>query len=239
MLWIKPIPNSNKALKMKFSNWQRPTTFKIMAIIAVFSVINTFWASGQQDIRVDTLSLPDKKNSIAAEAFHDSTEAHSPHKATFYSAILPGLGQAYNKKYWKIPIVYAFIGATAYAIHLNSKYYIIYKNAYRDFLIRDPGNKSYADVIPPILTIEQVETQHAQWFERALENKREYYRRYRDLSYIIMVGVYVLNMVDASVDAHFYNFDVSDDLSMEIRPVLMEQNPVSGNKMGLQLSLKF
>ena len=164
---------------------------------------------------------------------------HSPHKATFYSAIFPGLGQIYNKKYWKLPIIYGAIGSLGYAIHFNSTNYVKYKNAYRDFLIQDPGNKSYIEVIPINLTLEDVEGQYANWFEQALENKREYYRRYRDLSYIGMAAIYVLNMIDATVDAHFYNFDVSDDLSMNLQPVILDQNPVTGNTLGFQLALKF
>jgi hypothetical protein len=166
---------------------------------------------------------------------------HSPHKATFYSAIFPGLGQIYNKKYWKLPIVYGAIGGLGYAIHFNSTNYVKYKNAYRDFLIRDPGNRSYLKVLPVNLTAEDVETPGvlADWFEQALENKREYYKRYRDLSYIGMAAIYVLNMIDATVDAHFYNFDVSDDLSMKVQPVIMDYNPVTGNTIGIQMALSF
>lgn len=186
----------------------------------------------------DTISVTEEMR--VEEAFRQKEEKiHSPHKATFYSAILPGLGQAYNKKYWKIPILYAGIGALGYAIHFNSTNYSKYKNAYRDFLIQDPGNKSYIEVIPLSLTVEDVEGQYADWFEEALKNKREYYKRYRDLSYIGMAAVYVLNMIDATVDAHFYNFDVSDDLSMNVRPAILEADPFTGNKIGIQLSFNF
>ncbi len=164
---------------------------------------------------------------------------HSPHKATFYSAIFPGLGQIYNKKYWKLPIIYGAIGGLGYAIHFNSTNYQKYKNAYRDFLIQDPGNKSYIKVIPINLTVEDVEGQYADWFESALENKRDYYKRYRDLSYIGMAAIYVLNMIDATVDAHFYNFDVSDDLSMKLQPVILDHDPVTGSSFGIQLALRF
>lgn len=164
---------------------------------------------------------------------------HSPHKASFYAAILPGLGQAYNKKYWKIPILYAGIGGVAYGIHFNTKYYNKYKAAYRDFIIRDPGNKSYVEFIPIGLTEEQIYGEYEQWFQEALDSKKQYYRRYRDLSYIGMVGLYVLQIVDASVDAHFYNFDISDDLSMQVQPSMMPPAPGEFAGMGLQLKFKF
>ena len=84
-----------------------------------------------------------------------------------------------------------------------------------------------------------MEGQYADWFESALENKRDYYKRYRDLSYIGMAAIYVLNMIDATVDAHFYNFDVSDDLSMKLQPVILDHDPVTGSSFGIQLALRF
>jgi hypothetical protein len=191
------------------------------------------------DSRIDTVALGQGESVKDILPAEKEEKIHSPHKATFYSAIFPGLGQIYNKKYWKLPIVYGAIGGLVYAIHFNSTNYVKYKNAYRDFLIQDPGNKSYIEVIPLNLTVEDVEGQYADWFEQALENKREYYRRYRDLSYIGMAAIYVLTMVDATVDAHFYNFDVSDDLSMKLQPVIMDYNHVTGNTLGIQLALKF
>ena len=172
---------------------------------------------------------------------------HSPHKATLYSAILPGLGQAYNKKYWKVPIVYGGIATAVYFISFNSDHYNLYKNAYRDFIIRDPANTSYEQII-----LEKTNYQVAdilndatkeQWFTTTLKNKKTYYKRYRDLSYIMLIGVYVLNLIDASVDAHFFNYDVSDDLSMNIQPMMLPVNPANyaagSNGVGLQLTLNF
>jgi hypothetical protein len=164
---------------------------------------------------------------------------HSPHKATFYSAVLPGLGQAYNKKYWKIPILYAGFGGIIYAINFNTHWYKTYSRAYRDFLIQDPGNRSYLDVLPTTLDAADVENNgpRADWFENALNNKKRYYKKYRDLSYLGFALVYVLNMVDASVDAHFKTFDVSEDLSMHVEPVV--KPGYSGNEMGIQLRFVF
>ncbi len=166
-------------------------------------------------------------------------KVHSPHKATIYSAVFPGLGQIYNKKYWKLPFLYGGIGGVSYAIHFNTKYYKIYRSAYRDFRIRDPGNNSYIGLIPPGLTVEQVHGQYSQWFIRALENKKKYYKRYRDLSYIGMAAIYVVNIIDASIDAHFFNFDISDDLSFWVEPAYLQPQPQSNGTLGLQLKFQF
>jgi len=188
----------------------------------------------QQDtlrLSVDSVITPDKSK---------AERVLSPHKASFYSAILPGLGQAYNRKYWKIPILYAGIGAMGYAISFNAKYYRGYKAAYRDFIIQDPNNKSYLEYLPPTWTEEDLEsTQNATWFESALGNKKDYYRRYRDLSFIGMALIYMLNLVDASVDAHLSSFDISDDLSIKIDPVIIDSYQSKNAGAGLKLSFNF
>ncbi len=192
--------------------------------------LHTISAKGQIS---DTASIADDNSVIPLVT---NEYYHSPHKATFFSAVMPGLGQVYNKKYWKVPILYAGIGGVVYAISFNTKYYNKYRSAYRDFLIRDPGNTSYQEFIPPSLTIEDVHGQYAEWFQRALQNKRQYYKRFHDLSYIGMVALYIVNIVDAAVDAHFYDFDISDDLSLRIEPSMMKQDY---NNMAFGLQLQF
>lgn len=168
----------------------------------------------------------------------DADKQHSPHKASIYSAILPGLGQAYNNKYFKIPIIYTGAGVLAYAIHFNSNYYKKYRSAYRDWIINDPNNKSYLEFIHPTMTEEQIRKENNAWFEEALKSKKQYYRRYRDLSYIGMTVLYALQIMDAAVDAHFFNFDVSDDLSLNIAPTLLESSKYDHPALGLRLNLR-
>lgn len=190
------------------------------------------------------LAQSDSARLFSSDSIYTKVEVikpHSPHRATFYSAVLPGMGQAYNKKYWKIPILYAGFGAIIYAIDFNTRYYRKYRSAYRDFLIQDPGNRSYRDIVDKIggLTYEDVENNGTKSsnFETLLLNKKKYYKKYRDLSYVGFALVYVLNLVDASVDAHFKTFDVSDDLTMHFEPIV---NPSYGmNNFGLQLRLVF
>lgn len=150
----------------------------------------------------------------------DTGKVHSPKKATVLSAILPGLGQAYNKKYWKIPIVYAGLAATTYFIHINNQEYHRYKTAY---LYRIDGDPNTVDEFVNIYND-----------EAQLRSLTDFYRRNRDLMIIGTAGVYLLNIIDAAVDAHFYDFDVSDDLSLRIQPVVMPKK-----YSGLALTFKF
>ena len=117
-----------------------------------------------------------------------------PTKASFYSALLPGLGQAYNKKYWKIPIVYGAIGSSLYFYINNNDKYHSYRDAYKQRLLGLPDQYDYLD-------------------DTRLIQAQRFYQRNRDLSLLFCVGFYILNIVDANVDAHLIQFNVSDKLS--------------------------
>lgn len=138
-------------------------------------------------------------------------EVHSPRKAALYSGVLPGLGQAYNEKYWKIPIVYTGLGITVYSIAFNARYFNELKDAYA---IRTDGDPETIDKYANILPLESQLIQYAQFYKKNL-----------DISVLILAGVWLLNVVDAVVDAHLYNFDISDDLSLNIQPAF---NPWAG-----------
>ncbi len=133
---------------------------------------------------------------------------HSPHKAAVMSAILPGAGQAYNKKYWKIPVIYAGFAGLAYAISFNQKEYRNYRNAYDQRLDNDPAT---------------VDNYVGTYSDADLGTLKDFYRRNRDLSIIGTGVLYLLNIIDASVDAHLYDFNVNDDLSIKLAPTLNDQ----------------
>ncbi len=146
----------------------------------------------------------------------NAEKVHSPKKATIYSAILPGLGQAYNKKYWKIPIIYAGFGTIGYFIGWNNELYNTYKLAYSDLTDDDDSTDSYLDVVPPGYDLNN--PTHEENFKSGLYKQQEYSRRNRDLLIIGIVAFYGLNIIDASVDAHLFDFDISEDLSMNWQP---------------------
>lgn len=147
---------------------------------------------------------------------------HSPHKAVIYSAIIPGLGQVYNKKYWKVPIIYAAGGTLAYFIRTNNSQYQRFRRAYDAVIAGDPNNPDEFN---------------GKYSKEVLASARDYYRKYRDLSVIGIAGLYFLNIIDAMVDAYFYSFDISDDLSLRIVPSV--QPGKYSNACGLTVSLNF
>jgi hypothetical protein len=138
---------------------------------------------------------------------------HSPRKATLYSAVLPGLGQIYNKKYWKVPIVYGGFIGFAVAIDWNNDQYILYKQAHTDISDTDPKTNSHLE-IEAVKFYNMNNAGDVREFADKLKQAKDGARRYRDMNIIFTAAFYALNIIDASVDAHFFNFDISDDLSM-------------------------
>jgi len=174
-------------------------------IIAIFFLATVFRGSAQEEAKADSIAVLTEK------------PEHSPRKATIYSAVLPGLGQIYNKKYWKVPIIYIGFASLIYAINWNNDHYVDYKQAYSDIIDDDPTTNSFKD-----LDIEgnwdfNNASQVAQFTER-LDNAKEAARRYRDLCIIGTAALYAINIIDATVDAHLFNFDISDDLTVNWTP---------------------
>lgn len=128
---------------------------------------------------------------------------HSPKRAAIYSAVLPGAGQIYNRKYWKAPIVWAAIGTSLYFVQRNTKEYDRYKDAYVALVDGDPTT---------------VDEFNGAYSADAVLNTAETYRKWRDWSYIALGASYILNIMDASVDANFVRFDVGRDLSFQVMP---------------------
>jgi hypothetical protein len=153
------------------------------------------------------------------------SEAHSAHKATIYSLVLPGLGQAYNKKYWKIPIIYVGFGVLAYNFKINNDETRKFTEAYRYVINKDsfPTDNEYVIRYPD---------------PNNLLQGRNFYRRRVELTVIFTAVWYILNVLDATVDAHFFDYDISDNLSLRVEPVfMMPSGRPDRYANGLRLSL--
>ncbi|WP_340199129.1 DUF5683 domain-containing protein [Ascidiimonas sp. W6] len=155
----------------------------------------------------------------------------APSKAAFYSAILPGLGQAYNKRYWKIPIVYAAIGTGVYFYIDNTNEYNRYRDAFKRRLAGFTDDEFYD------LNGDNVAGAAPDVSEQALRDAQEVFQRNRELSLLITVGLYLLNIIDANVDAHLQQFNVSEDLSF--KPVIYQNDVNFKSSLGFRFSYRF
>ncbi|WP_317173205.1 DUF5683 domain-containing protein [Maribacter aquimaris] len=157
----------------------------------------------------------------------------APSKAAFYSAVLPGLGQIYNKRYWKVPIVYTVLGVGIYSYKFNDDFYDRFRTAFKrrqagftddEFYDINGDNAEGAD---PDLDVDD------------LERQQENYQRDRDLALVITIAMYALNIIDANVDAHLKQFNVDEDLSFDIKPYL-DLNPITKDpNYGVAFTIKF
>jgi hypothetical protein len=149
-----------------------------------------------------------------------------PLRATMLAVAFPGLGQIYNRKYWKIPLVYAGFGGLIYSVGFNSSNYNKYMTAFQDFTDAIPETKSYQALIladpatyDPVLHPSTYVPSNASYYKDGLLRMVDYYKRYRDLSYIGIAGWYLISILDANVDASLFNYDVSDNLDIAVFPM--------------------
>jgi len=155
-----------------------------------------------------------------------SEKPHSARKATLYSTFLPGLGQAYNQQYWKIPIIYAGFGTLIYFIHYNGKNYNLYREGYIDFKSNGTKGTKWQDIVVSNSP------------EEELKFYKDYYRRWLELSVIGTAAWYALNIIDANVYGHLFHFDISKDLTLDLKPAVVEPVPYQAS-LGISCSFTF
>lgn len=159
-----------------------------------------------------------------------------PSRAVWLSALCPGLGQVYNRRYWKLPIVVGGYLGLAYATSWNNSMLADYTRAYADLTDNDPTTKSYMDFFHGNVKEENLDKT---WLNNLLKQRKNYFRRNRDLCIICMVGVYLLAMVDAYVDASLAHFDISPTLSMDMTPTLIQDSRNTLPSVGLNWAVTF
>ena len=160
----------------------------------------------------------------------------NPTKATWLALVIPGGGQIYNRKYWKLPIFYGGFAGCAYALTWNNKMYKDYSSAYKDAVNENWTSTSITDLLPPGYIDRVSKTQ----LTETLRKRKDTYRRYRDMSVFAFIGVYLLSVVDAYVDAELSNFDISPDLSMRVEPAIIDHRTGgSSRSVGVQCSFRF
>ena len=170
-----------------------------------------------------------------------STWRPDPKRALWLALVIPGGGQIYNRKYWKLPLVYGgFIGCM-YAMNWNNMMYKDYSQAYIDLMDNDPNTQSYNQFLH--LGTKITTEADKKRYEDIFRKRKDKDRRWRDLSFFVMLGVYALSVIDAYVDAELSVFDISDDLSLKVEPTIINNrsssNPIDASSVGLQCSLNF
>ena len=205
-------------------------------VSTLFFIFITYNLFSQQ---ADTITVVENKDTIVNNLGNDSSSVYvrdfnyrivndtseylkSPKRAALYSMILPGLGQAYNRKYWKIPIIYGTLGGLVFLADNHNKEYRRYELAY-SYMTDDKSET--IDEFKGLRNIEDI----------SFYQKR--FRRNRDLAIIMTVVAYALNIVDASVDAHFSDFDINDDFSVNISPTIIPAE--INSSFGLTFSINF
>ena len=164
----------------------------------------------------------------------------NPKRAMWLAIVLPGAGQIYNRKYWKLPLVYGGFVGCIYAMQWNNMMFRDYSKAYQDIMDTDPTTQSYNQFLH---LGTRITDQNKEQYQSIFKSRKDRYRRWRDLSFFCLLGVYALSIVDAYVDASLSEFDISDDLTLRVEPAVMS-SPLAGTSfrpsaIGLHCSLTF
>lgn len=226
----------------------RPVKFRQPGFRPDFIILDSTTANvdSLNIVEIDTI-IPTDTISMVLPAQIDSTGISStservmtfnpnPTRAVWLSALFPGLGQIYNRRYWKLPIVVGAYMGLGYATSWNNRMLSDYTRAYRDIMDTDPSTNSYMDFFPSTTKEENLDKT---WLTNVLKSRKNYFRQNRDLCIICMVGVYLLAMVDAYVDASLSQFDISPDLSMQVAPTIMQEAPNKLPSVGVHWALCF
>lgn len=161
-------------------------------------------------------------------------------RAMWLALVLPGAGQIYNRKYWKLPIIYGGFVGCAYAITWNNQMYYDYSQAYMDIMDDDPNTQSYNQFLHLGATID---ASNIERYKEIFRKRKDKYRRWRDMGTFVMIGIYAFSVIDAYVDASLSEFDISDDLTLRVEPTMLNDNrynnPLRSGALGVQCSLTF
>ena len=193
--------------------------------------------TGEKDSLTTTLTPTPQKHK---EKRDWNTWRPNPKRAMWLAIVLPGAGQIYNRKYWKLPLVYGGFVGCIYAMQWNNMMFRDYSKAYQDIMDSDPTTQSYNQFLH--LGTKITDENKAQ-YQSIFKSRKDRYRRWRDLSFFCLLGVYALSIVDAYVDASLSEFDISDDLTLRVEPAVMN-SPTTGmafrpSAIGLHCSLTF
>lgn len=223
----------------------RSKLVRILFFIAFLIVNNVNAATLQNDSiflleNGDSLHITYQLDTVRAVETEVSTSTFQPdpEKSVWLAAVVPGLGQIYNRQYWKVPIIYGGAMGLAYGITWNDRRYVDYRKGYVDLLDTDPNTNYFIYLLPEGVTLD---SSNKSYYTRIFKTKLDTYRRNRDLCIIASAVLYLLSIVDAYVDAQMFDYDISPDLSLEVTPTVIAPSSLyeQDSSVGLSCKLKF
>ncbi len=219
------VDEGNIPAKINFENIQ----FDTLSVDTLQNAIQT-----QSGLSADSSRVSKKRSGIEVSDRIRNFKPE-PYKATWLAVVIPGAGQIYNRKYWKLPIVYGGFMGCLYAYNWNNQMYSDYRQAFLDIMDADPNTKSYETFFPSGYDYQRNE----QYLKDLFKKRKDRYRRWRDLSIFACVGVYLVSIVDAYVDAHLSSFDISEDINLSIHPEMINSSASTNNYYGVNCNISF
>jgi hypothetical protein len=211
----------------------------IMAIDSMYNAMPTDTVVMRDTIAQATLTFVKDEKPLKMERDW-STWRPNPQRALWLALVTPGGGQIYNRKYWKLPIVYGGFVGCIYAMMWNNMMYKDYSQAYLDIMDDDPGTASYNKFLH---LGRQITPANEERYKQIFKSRKDKYRRWRDLSFFCMIGIYAVSVIYAYVDAELSSFDISKDLSLKVRPTVINNkssmNPLYASSLGVNCSINF
>ena len=189
--------------------------------------------------KADSVAVADVRN---IEKRNWATWTPDPKRALWLALVIPGGGQIYNRKYWKLPIFYGGTMGCVYALTWNNMMYRDYSQAYLDIMDSDPATQSYNKFLH---LGAQITSQNEERYKKLFKSRKDKYRRWRDMSMFCLIGVYALSVIDAYVDAELSEFDISNDLSLKVAPTVIpgsstfNAGTLENSAVGVNLGLRF
>lgn len=221
----------------------KPETDVVEAVAdTITKVLTTITADSTDSATIDNVMSDIEAKQRKMKVKRDwTTWKPDPQRALWLALVIPGAGQIYNRKFWKLPIIYGGFMGCIYALTWNNMMYKDYSQAYLDIMDDDPGTASYNKFLhlgKTITTEADIEK-----YTEIFKNRKDKYRRWRDLSFFAMLGVYAISVIDAYVDAELSVFDISKDLSLRVEPAVIPNhsggNWLDNQSLGVSCKLRF
>lgn len=211
----------------------------VYIVLCLLAVCNAF-ATDSLTVVSDSAALAEMydKEMARSERLKKINRTPDPAMAAWIAALCPGAGQAYNRQYWKMPIIYGGFAGLGYAIAWNNDLYIEYRKGYTDLCGTDPNAQYYKYLLPEGV---EISSSNIDYYKRTFKSKMEGYQRNRDLSILATAVLYLLSIIDSYVDSQLRDYDVSPDLSMQVAPAVIPatQDKALDNSLGVSCRLKF